>query len=92
MPAGFCQVVSSSNSIEKITTPNGWMLHTSSSVCQVIVNENGEVIPVYFGNAKGSFSKQTTLWTNKIHEVPVRGGFANKTPAVEVVFDDSKGH
>ncbi len=90
VPAGFCQVVSSSNSIEKTTTPNGWMLHTRSSVYQVIVNENGEVIPVYFGNAaQGSFSKQNTLWTNKIHEVLVRGGFANKTPAVEVVFDDN---
>src|SRR5664279_303568 len=89
-PVAFCQVVSSSNSIEKTTGPDGWIIHTRSSVYQVIVNENGEVIPVYFGDAaKAWFTKKNPLWTNRVQEVPVRGGFTNKIPAVEVVFADN---
>ena len=66
------------------------MIHTMSSVYQIIINKNGEVIPAYYGNvAQESFLKENALSTNKVMEVPVRGGFANKTPAVEVVFADN---
>ncbi len=86
----FCQVISSVNSIEKTNNPTGWIIHTKSSVYQVIVNEQNEVIPVYFGDAaQGTFLKKNPLWTTRIEEVPVRGGFTNKTPAAEVVFADN---
>jgi len=85
----FCQVASLENAIEKTTSPDGWMIHTRSSVYQIIVNKNGEVIPAYYGDdAQESFLKKNALWTSRVQEVPVRGGFANKTPAVEVVFAD----
>lgn len=86
----FCQPASLNNIIEKTTSPDGWMIHTRSSVYQIIINKNGEVIPAYYGNdAQESFLKENALSTNKVLEVPVRGGFANKTPAVEVVFADN---
>lgn len=86
----FCQIASSENAIEKTTSPDGWMIHTRSSIYQIIVNKNGEVIPAYYGDdAQESFLKKNALWTNRVQEVPVRGGFADKTPAVEVVFADN---
>lgn len=86
----FCQITSSVNPIERMTATDGWTIHTKSSVYQVIVNENNEVIPVYFGDAaQGVFTKKYPLWMNRVQEVPVRGGFANKTPAIEVVFSDN---
>jgi alpha-galactosidase len=82
----FCQTGSS---IEKTNAPDGWIIHTKSSVYQIIVNENGEVVPVYYGDAvQGAFIKKSNLWNNRIQEVPVRGGFASKTPAIEVLFSD----
>ena len=48
------------------------------------------MIPVYFGDAaQRTFLKKNLLWTTRIEEVPVRGGFTNKTPAAEVVFADN---
>ena len=86
----FCQITSSVNPIERMTATDGWTIHAKSSVYQVIVNENNEVIPVYFGDAaQGLFTKKYPLWMNRVQEVPVRGGFANKTPAIEVVFSDN---
>ncbi len=87
---GFCQAVSLGNTIERTKNPDGWIIHTGSSVYQIIVSENKEVVPVYYGDAaQASFEMKNPLWTNNISEVPVRGGFTNKTPAVEVVFPDN---
>ena len=87
---GFCQAVSPGNTIERTKNPDGWIIHTGSSVYQIIVSENKEVVPVYYGDAaQASFEMKNPLWTNNISEVPVRGGFTNKTPAVEVVFPDN---
>jgi len=86
----FCQTVSSGNIIEKTTAPDGWFIRTNSSVYQIIVNGNGEVVPVYYGNAaQAIIEKKSPLRTYGISEVPVRGGFANKTPVMEVVFPDN---
>lgn len=78
------------NAIEQTTSPNGWIIHTKSAVYQLVLDDNGMIIPVYFGDAaQASFKKQNPVWNNKIAEVPVRGGFANKKPAVEVIFSDN---
>ena len=86
----FCQTVPSGNIIMKTTAPDGWLIRTKSSVYQIKVNGNGEVVPVYYGKAEQAlFEKKNPLWTDKISEVPVRGGFADKTPVVEVLFPDN---
>jgi alpha-galactosidase len=86
--SAFCQVAPPSNVIEKITSPAGWLIHTRSSVYKIIINENGELVPQYYGNPEGA-SVKNPLWTGRVQEVPVRGSFANKTPALEVLFADN---
>ena len=85
----FCQITC----ISKENGTKSWNLETKSSVYQVIVNEEGEVIPGYYG-PKAHAEQFVNQGRNRgngpfvISEVPVRGKYADKIPIVEVVFAD----
>ncbi len=67
--------------------PKGWKISTNTSLYQLILTSEGEVQQVYFGP-----KAQLELQQRKINapdEIPVRGGFPNKTPLLEVVFSDN---
>jgi len=72
----------------------GWNVLTGSSVYQMMLNDRGEVIPVFFGSRQRAeqLLRQDRARGNgpfQLNEVPVRGGFADKIPIVEVSFADN---
>src|SRR5665648_442845 len=79
-----------------ITNNNGsrnWNLETKSSVYQITVNEQGEVITLYYGPKAHAekFVNQDRSRGNGpfvLSEIPVRGKYADKIPIVEVIFAD----
>lgn len=71
------------------TTPQGWILHTKSSVYQLVLTKEGQVQQVYYGPKEQlSYQKKNAKWVNRVDEIPVRGAFPTKTPLLEVVFAD----
>lgn len=71
----------------------GWNVFTNSSVYQIMLNDRGDVIPVFFGSkAHGEkLVPQDRSRGNgpfQLNEIPVRGKFADKIPIVEVEFAD----
>lgn len=76
--------------IAKDGVPDGWLIKTKSSSYQLILEKSGQVKFGFYGsNAQADFAKRNAEWTARFDEVPVRGGYANKTPALEVVFNDN---
>lgn len=86
----FAQIDSLVNANGKII---GWNVFTNSSVYQIMLNDRGDVIPVFFGSkAHGEkLVPQDRSRGNgpfQLNEIPVRGKFADKIPIVEVEFSD----
>ncbi len=77
------------NPIKETSSPKGWLIQTKSSAYQITVDEKGNVLPLFYGgDALSDLKGRKASGRERIYEVPVRGGFANKTPALEVVFPD----
>jgi len=84
--------------IDSITNANGkligWNIQTKNSLYQIGLNERGDVYPTYYGvksHLKGLVAQDRSRGGNgpfSVNEVPVRGKYADKIPAVEVVFAD----
>lgn len=75
--------------IESLDNPKGWIIHTKSSAYQILITTGGNVKPTFYGSGEQvDFKQRNNKWTEKIDEVPVRGGYPFKTPALEVIFDD----
>lgn len=75
--------------VRRVTNPDGWAIQTKSSVYQLITNANKKLVPVFYGPRQEAVRLQRNArWYDRIEEVPVRGGAATKTPALEVVYDD----
>lgn len=75
--------------IVETNNPRGWLIQTVSSAYQVILTNDKQVQQVYYGpRAQTSFRQKSSQWVNSIDEIPVRGGFADKTPLLEVQFAD----
>ena len=81
----------SNNLIFESEDTKGWVIQLKSVSYQIVVNKEGEVRQVYFGpNTDKNSSVQKSAWINSgPNEIPVRGGFPNKTPLLEVVFPDN---
>jgi alpha-galactosidase len=76
--------------ITATTSPKGWILHTQSSAYQIVITANGKVKNVFYGPAEqADFLQRNARWTESMDEVPVRGSYPFKTPAVEVIFKDN---
>ena len=81
------------SNISKNNDIQGWNIETKSSVYQIIVNEYGEVIPLYYGpkaHAEQIIEQDRNRGNGPfvISEIPVRGIYADKIPIVELVFAD----
>ena len=72
----------------------GWNIQTKNSLYQVGLNERGDVYPTFYGakaSVKGLLAQDRIRGGNgpfSVNEIPVRGKYADKIPAVEVVFAD----
>ena len=77
--------------IERIDgADGGWVIHTKSAAYQILITSGQRVYPVFFGDAaQADYKKRTAAWTQRVEEVPVRGGAETKTSALEVIFDDN---
>ena len=76
--------------ISEVDQPKGWVIQTKSSAYQLVIDGKGNIIPAYYGSAaQADALKPNAVWNRDVHEVPVRGGFPGKTPAIEVVFKDN---
>lgn len=70
-----------------------WNITTKSGFYQIQITSEGEVLPVHFGpkaQAESIASQGRSRGNGPfhLHEVPVRGGMADKIPAVELIFPD----
>jgi alpha-galactosidase len=75
--------------ITAVESPKGWLLKTNSSAYQVMINATGIVKLGYYGSsAQASYQSKNAAWSEAVDEVPVRGGTAFKTPALEVIYAD----
>lgn len=71
------------------SSPDGWLLRTRSSAYQLIITASKNLRPVYYGSAdQFHYQQRNADWTTSLDEVPVRGGYPFKTPALEVIFAD----
>jgi alpha-galactosidase len=73
------------NAIEKNSDNTAWSLYTNSSLYQISVNDAGSVDMTYFGNRVQDTKHLKNQWKD---ELPVRGGYSNTTPMLEVIFAD----
>ena len=86
----------SAQDIVKTTEPKGWIIQTQNSTYQLLLTKEQKILPVFYGAKEEAGLTENVLWTNNIkkpgnwiraiEEVPVRGDFPFKMPAVEVVF------
>lgn len=70
-----------------------WSLRTRSTAYQVQITERGDVVPLYYGaaaaaEATGAQDRSRGNGPFVLHEVPVRGGMADKIPQLEIRFAD----
>lgn len=73
------------NSIVKNSDNTAWLIFTNSSLYQILVTDAGSVKMAYFGGKTQDIQNIRKEWKD---ELPVRGGFANSTPMLEVIFAD----
>ncbi len=73
--------------IIKTNHPDGWLIRTHSSSYQMIITASGELKSVYYG-PKVTDARKNDAWVTTVDEIPVRGGSAFNTSALEAVFDD----
>jgi alpha-galactosidase len=85
----FCFEINAQEVIVQLDNPKGWLIETDNSVYQLFITNDNKLRQVYYGHKKDKrFVHDNPSWTNSIDEVPARGGNAQKTPAVEVIFED----
>lgn len=76
--------------ITALSHPKGWMIQTRSSAYQLYVNASNSIRPVFYGSREQAENKvKNAQWFEGIEEVPVRGGYPFKTPALELVYADN---
>ncbi|GAA4749562.1 alpha-galactosidase [Flavisolibacter ginsenosidimutans] len=79
----------SDSAIRRLSNPDGWLIQTKSSVYQLTITANKKLLPVFYGpSEEAAFTSRNAGWYERVEEVPVRGGLANKSTALEVVFAD----
>jgi len=78
-------IFAQSNAIEKNSDNTAWSIYTNSSLYQISVTDAGSVNMTYFGNKVQDVKHLKNQWKD---ELPVRGGYSNTTPVLEVIFAD----
>lgn len=96
--AAICWANELRSQVTTVTDANGkttgWNIRTAVSVYQIALNAKGEVLPVFYGagaHAEKWLAQGRSRGNGpfQLNEVPVRGGFADKVPMVELVFADN---
>lgn len=78
------------NVIQQLTDPNGWIIRTKSSAYQLSISSGKRVTPVFYGPVQqADYNKKNAAWNDRVEEIPVRGAYPFKTPAVEVIYNDN---
>jgi alpha-galactosidase len=87
----FAQSTKNKDVITQMTTPKGWMIKTKSSAYQLYLSSVNSIRPVYYSTVEQAElgARNNAQWFEGIEEVPVRGNYAFKTPALEVIYDDN---
>ncbi|MES2375518.1 MAG: alpha-galactosidase [Bacteroidota bacterium] len=77
--------------ITELTNPKGWIIQTRSSAYQLYISSVNSIRPVFYGSREQAeqAARNNSQWFEGIEEVPVRGSFPFKTPALEVIFNDN---
>ncbi|QKJ33258.1 alpha-galactosidase [Mucilaginibacter mali] len=76
--------------ITELADPKGWVIETRSSAYQLYINSSNSIRPVFYGSREqAEQQKKNAQWFDGIEEVPVRGNFPFKTPALEVIYADN---
>ncbi|SHJ16572.1 alpha-galactosidase [Tangfeifania diversioriginum] len=78
-------IFAQSNVIEKNNDNTAWSIYTNSSLYQISVTDAGSINMTYFGNRVQDVKHLKNQWKD---ELPVRGGYSNTTPMLEVIFAD----
>lgn len=81
----------SNSVITKITGQDpGWVIKTKSSAYRLVISNDKRIYPVYYGPLHlADVQSRNASWAQRIEEVPVRGANPNKTPVLEVIFNDN---
>jgi alpha-galactosidase len=81
---------SNKDQIIALNSPKGWMIKTKSSAYQLYITSVNSIRPVFYGSrTQADQVQKNAAWFEGIEEVPVRGNYPFKTPALEVIFDDN---
>lgn len=76
--------------IVSTSNPNGWIIRTQFSAYQILITAAGKVKNVFYGPIEqADFLQRNANWTESMDEVPARGSYPFKTPALEVIFRDN---
>ena len=90
----FCPAAHALQAIRFEHNPDRWTITTYRSTYQVIITEDKNLTPGFFGPLSGERLYDDPEYRNskKVgtfrREIPYRGGFVEMTPALEVVFPD----
>ncbi len=90
----ICSQASAAQAVRFDHDPDRWTVTTANSTYQVILAEDKNLTPGYFGPLSGERLFDSPEYRNREkigtlrREIPYRGGFVEMTPALEVVFPD----
>jgi alpha-galactosidase len=90
----FCPAARAFQAIRFDRNPDRWTITTSGSSYQVVLAEDKNLTPGFFGPLSGERLFDDPEYRNSKEvgtvrrEIPYRGGFVEMTPALEVVFPD----
>ncbi|MHB9029843.1 MAG: alpha-galactosidase [Candidatus Latescibacterota bacterium] len=74
--------------------PLRWTITLQTTSCQVILADDGTLVPGYWGPRSGPRLLDPPGWKESssigapVREIPYRGGFVEMTPGLEVIFPD----
>ena len=74
--------------------PTRWTLATAHSSCQIILTQDHNLTPGWYGPIAGARLLQAPDWSATVEngtllrEIPYRGGMVDMEPALEVIFAD----
>jgi alpha-galactosidase len=90
----FASYAAETKTIQVDEDPLRWTISTQNASYQIILTQDQNITPGYFGPSAGSRLYESPDWRVRkevgtiLREIPYRGGFVDMTPALEVIFPD----
>lgn len=91
----FVVKTSTAQVIQISDNPTRWTITMQNATYQVILTQDKNLTPGYFGTLSGERLFEEPNWKipsiegTLLREIPYRGGFVEMTPALEVIFSDN---